>query len=158
MLLRLTLEQYTDIKNQLPKGICVGYQENDEYLLNTNDVHYIYEILSPSIEDLYSKTIENFYTTLPRKYSASQLRIEGQGISDKFIQRNIDEGINDEQSVWLLSRASQVSMFLMVGAIGDAAATLQAMEPDDMTESFHWITQDRINNILQDITEAYSRI
>jgi hypothetical protein len=158
MRLELTLEQYNEIEKELPLGISICFQDNFNYYLDTNSSELIYDKLELALDSLYSMTVEEFFASLPRKYKMAALREKGQEISDKFIERNLDDGISDEQSRWVLSKASTVTMYLLVGALGDAVAALHEMPLDDMTEEYHWITQERIQKVIEDINTAYQEV
>ncbi len=158
MKLQLNLEQYNEIEEELPSGISICFQDNSNYYLETRSVALIYDQLTLAIDNLYSVTVEEFFASLPRKYEMSILREKGQEISDKFIERNLDEGINDEQSKWVLNKSNDITMYLMVGALGDAASALNNMTADDMTEDYHWITQERIDKVIEDINTAYQEV
>ena len=158
MRLSLTLEQYNEIENELPEGLSAGFRDGYNYYLETRSIALIHDELALALDSLYSVTMEEFFESLPRKYKMSILREKGQEISDKFIERNLEDGINDEQSRWVLTKSSDVTLYLMVGALGDAAATLYNMPVDDMTEDYHWITQERIDKVIEDINTAYIEV
>lgn len=158
MRLQLTLEQYNEIESELPSGISICFEDDSNYYLETSNSALIYDQLTLALDNLYSLTVEEFFASLPRKYKMSILREKGQEISDKFIERNLNDGINDEQSKWVLTKAGDITMYLMVGALGDAAAALHNMPVDDMTEEYHWITQERKNKVIEDINTAYQEV
>lgn len=158
MRLKLTLEQYNEIENELPEGLSVGFRDGYNYYLETRSIALIHDELALALDSLYSVTMEEFFESLPRKYKMSILREKGQEISDKFIERNLEDGINDEQSRWVLNKSGDVTLYLMVGALGDAAAALYSMSVDDMTEDYHWITQERIDKVIEDINTAYMEV
>lgn len=58
----LTEQQYNDINNAFPQGIIVSYEDGGKYLLNDSILNYV--DLETIIDDLYSKTVENFLATL----------------------------------------------------------------------------------------------
>ena len=79
----------------------------------------------------------------------------------EFKQKNKDEGINIYQALWMhhRMRALVVNMggfettqdIINMGASGDietACICLQYCQPDDMTETFHWVSQERINYLV----------
>ena len=158
MRLQLTLEQYNEIESELPSGISICFEDDSNYYLETSNSALIYDQLTLAIDSLYNVTVEEFFASLPRKYKMSVLREKGQEISDKFIERNLDDGISDEQSKWVLNKSNDITIYLMVGALGDAAAALYNMTPDDMTEEYHWITQERINKVIEDINTSYQEV
>lgn len=79
----------------------------------------------------------------------------------QFKQKNIDEGINGSQAIWLhhRTRAMNITAFginytldiINMAASGDietACLSLMYSTPDDMTEPQHWLTQDRIDFLV----------
>lgn len=86
----------------------------------------------------------------------------GEKLMIAFKQKNILEGINLHQAIWLHSRmrAWEVSIpsvfgtdvvkvdiinMITAGDIETATVALQFGTADDMTKSYHWVSQERIN-------------
>ena len=155
MKLELTIVQFMEIQNALPQNYSLCYEVEGIYLLNTDDAYGIKPVIELIIFDLYDQTLDEFFASLPRKYDISILREEGQRISDRFLERNTLDGITSLQSAWVLEKAGPISILLLVGALAKARELLLSMSPDEMTEDFHWITQERINLIIEDINLAY---
>jgi len=155
MKLQLNVVQFMEIEGALPENYSLCYEVEGIYLLNTDDAYSIKPVIELVIFDLYNQTLEEFFSSLPRKYDIAVLREEGQRISDRFLERNTMDGITSEQSAWVLEKAGPISILLLVGALAKAKELLLSMTPDDMTEDFHWITQERINLIIEDIDLVY---
>lgn len=81
--------------------------------------------------------------------------------------RNISQGINLAQGLWMhhrmralpitfngLSLVQDVMNMAVSGDIEIACVTLQYAVADDMTEPYHWWSQDRINWLIADM-KAY---
>lgn len=75
-----------------------------------------------------------------------------------WIRKNTLEGMNVTQSLWVFTRfenvelnftfgTKKVDIFKMfyAGALPTAYYCLLRLQPDDMTQTYHWITQDRLN-------------
>jgi len=158
MRLGISFTQYNEINNELPDNYQLGYELSGEYFIETVASYRISEVLTPIIQNLYNQSMEDFLNSLDRKPDRGLLREAGAGISEKFIQRNADDNINDSQSACVLHRAGSITMFLVVGALVDAKNMLLALTPDDMSEPYHWITQERIDLVLADIEIYYKNI
>ncbi len=154
MKLGLTLVQFMEIEEALPVNYSLCQAEGDDYFLMTADAYIIKPVIETVILNLYNQTLEDFFDSLPRKYVISVLREEGEIICDRFLERNRDDGITNEQSSWVLGRAGPITTLLRVGALKNAKQMLMALTPDDMTQSFHWITQERIDLIIEEIDLA----
>lgn len=76
----------------------------------------------------------------------------------EFKQKNISEGINAQQALWLHHRASSWTCavggssfnvnLLAMAAVGDIEAIYVALAhgvPDDMTLAYHWMSQQRVD-------------
>lgn len=81
-----------------------------------------------------------------------------------WMRKNTIEGMTIEQSLWVFSRFEdftieingtnkKVDLFKMFqsGALPTLYYCLLKIEPDPMTESFHWITQPRIDWVKNEI-------
>jgi len=158
MRLGISFTQYNEINNELPDNYQLGYELSGEYFIETVASYRISEVLTPIIQNLYNQSMEDFLNSLDRKPDRGLLRESGAEISEKFIQRNADDNINASQSAWVLHRAGAITMFLVVGALVDAKNMLLALTPDDMSEPYHWITQERIDLVLADIEIYYKNI
>lgn len=84
----------------------------------------------------------------------------------EFKQKNKDEGINIYQAMHMhhRMRALNVNMggfetvqdIINMGASGDietACVCLQYCQPDDMTQAYHWLSQDRLNYLVSRMKE-----
>jgi hypothetical protein len=82
----------------------------------------------------------------------------------EYKQKNKDEGINGAQAIWLHHRvrAWQVNFrgipytvdLINMAASGDletACLSLMYGQPDDMTQPYHWFTQERIDCLVTEI-------
>jgi hypothetical protein len=158
MRLGISFTQYNEINNELPDNYKLGYELAGEHFIETVSSYRISEVLTPIIQNLYNQSMEDFLNSLERKPDRGLLRESGAVISERFIQRNSADNINSSQSAWVLHKAGAITMFLVVGALVDAKNMLLALTPDDMSEPYHWITQERIDMVLADIEEAYANI
>jgi hypothetical protein len=83
---------------------------------------------------------------------------------ERLKQKNITEGINVYQGLWMHHRmralpitvngvglVQDVMNMAVSGDIEIACVTLQYAQPDDMSQSYHWWTQDRINWLIADM-------
>lgn len=76
----------------------------------------------------------------------------------QFKQKNKDEGINGSQAIWMHHRVRAIDVYfpgmiqtkqdiINMGASGDietACLCLIYCVPDDMSESYHWLSADRV--------------
>lgn len=76
-----------------------------------------------------------------------------------WMRQNTIEGMNLQQSLWMFSRfegvtistpwntAQSIDLFKMlyVGAVPTVYYCLLRVQPDDMTQPYHWLTQARID-------------
>lgn len=82
----------------------------------------------------------------------------------EFKQKNKDEGISDIQALWLHHRTKAWSIsykgynftvdLMNMGLSGDietACLTLMSGQPDDMTQPYHWMNQERINFLVTEM-------
>ena len=152
MRLELTQTQYDEIENELPQGISICYQDEYNYYLETNDSVLIYDELSIAINNLYSMTVEQFFESLPERPNVIKLKQIGEKVLDNFLNRNIEDEITSEQVKHTMERTKDIESLLRLGSLETALIELGLLQPDSMTETQHWITQERINYIIDDIT------
>ena len=86
--------------------------------------------------------------------TVAKFRRAGEKIIDETVYQNQVDGIDYTQSKHLLSRVRDIFDLLKVGALNDARIDLQALSPDDFTQSQHWLTQARIDAIVNKIDVA----
>ena len=158
MRLGISFTQYVEINNELPDNYKLGYELAGEYFIETISAYKISEKLEPIIVSLYSQTLEEFLLLLDRKPDRELLREAGVKVSQRFMQRNSDDNIESSQSAWVLHRCNIITIYLVIGALVDAKDILLDLVPDDMSEPYHWITQERINKIIEDINTAYQEL
>lgn len=152
MRLELTLDQYNEIENELAEGISICYEDNSKYYIETNDSQLIYSELSIAFTSLYSMTVEQFFESLPVRPSVIKLKQIGEQVLDNFLSRNIEDEITSEQVIHTMERTKNVDALLRFGSLETALVELSVFVPDDMSEPFHWINQQRIDHIIDDIT------
>lgn len=83
---------------------------------------------------------------------------------DRFKQRNLSQGINALQALWMHHRVRALSItvggvpmvidLLNMAVSGDvemACIALQYTAPDDMTMPYHWLNQERLNFLINDM-------
>jgi len=150
--LQLTLEQFNELNTELPESITICYEDNSKYYIETNDSQLIYSELSIAIDNLYSMTVEQFFESLPVRPDVIKLKQIGEQILDNFLNRNIEDEITSEQVVHTMERTKDIDALLRFGSLETALAELSVFVPDDMSEPFHWVNQQRIDHIINDIT------
>jgi hypothetical protein len=82
----------------------------------------------------------------------------GRTLLHDFMRKNIIEGMNIKQSLWVFARfeeftiscdfgSKRVDFFKMFqsGAIPTAYYCLSQVAPDTMTETYHWLNQERLD-------------
>jgi len=82
----------------------------------------------------------------------------------QFKLKNISEGINAHQSLWLHHRTKKLDVNFMgipfevdvinMGGSGDiqtACISLMYCQPDDMTLPYHWLSQERLNWLVSEM-------
>jgi hypothetical protein len=82
----------------------------------------------------------------------------------EFKQQNLDDGITAQQALWLHHRARNLEVvvggvpmtvdILNMAIVGDIEAAYVALlncTPDDMSETFHWFNQSRIDFLKNSI-------
>ena len=77
----------------------------------------------------------------------------GSEVLKRCMKRNMAAGINAFQMEHLVERLGKIHVLLSMGALKDSITLLSVMEPDDITETYHWVTQDRVNEIISVIQE-----
>jgi hypothetical protein len=130
------------------------YSISDEMkVVLRNDFNQIANLPTPSeIQESYLKN-----TIRQRKEYADDLL-------ERLKQKNISEGINALQGMWMHSRMRALPITFMglpftqdimnmavSGDIEIACLTLMNATPDDMTQPYHWWSQDRINWLITDM-------
>ena len=93
-----------------------------------------------------------------------QRKIYADDLMSRFKRRNISDGINGYQGLWMHHRMRALDITFMgkaftidvlnlaiSGDIEIAALTLMNATPDDMSEAFHWLSADRINWLVGDM-------
>lgn len=63
-------------------------------------------------------------------------------------------GITQEQTNHVVTTLQDVILHGITGALGSSLAKLQAMSPDDFTQTYHWITQAHLDDNIAKI-QAY---
>lgn len=158
MRLAVTLEQYNEIENELPEGISICYQDNWNYYLETKDSVLIYDELSAAISNLYNITVEEFFASLPARPDVVKLREIGEMVLDNFSNRNIEDGITSDQVKHTLERTKDIESLLRLGSLDTALIELSVLQPDDMSQPFHWVTQARIDTLINDVNINLSEL
>jgi hypothetical protein len=105
----------------------------------------------------------NHTSTFDYNFESSKVSQEqnihfGQSLLHDWMRRNTLEGMSVNQSLWVFSRFEEftvnaifgtkhVDLFKMFqsGAIPTVYYCILRVTPDDMTQSYHWLTQERIN-------------
>lgn len=89
-----------------------------------------------------------------------------QSLLKQWMRRNTLEGMNIKQSLWVFARFEKftieingndehVDLFKMFasGAIPTLYYCLLQVQPDDMSETYHWLTEARINWVKSKLEE-----
>lgn len=137
-------------------------------------IHMSDELNSSDKEDLDS-LVENhsqnytssFEFTMAMSRTSQEVNLNfGNQLLNDWMRKNIIEGMNIKQSLWVFSRfedfyidcdfgSRKVDIFKMFrsGAIPTAYFCLLQVDVDPMTEDYHWITQERIDWVLSQIED-----
>ena len=158
MRLGLTFDQYTKIQKELPEHHSVCFEDEGLFYIETRDAYLIKTELEVIILNLYKKTLDEFLGALPKKPDPTRLREAGQMVLDSFVTRNIEESISSEQIKHALERTKYIESLLRLGSLSNALSELVLFEPDDMTESYHWLSKTRIDEIINDLQIAIDNI
>jgi hypothetical protein len=150
------------------------FGENFNFLLQENaNLKIYYQNLSPSqevqLEQLVSNHLDNFgstfdFTFLATRNSQQQNITFSQNLLQDWMRKNTLEGINIMQSLWVFSRFEQfivscdfgqkhVDLFKMFqsGALPTVYYCILQVQPDTMTEDYHWLTQERLDWVKEKI-------
>lgn len=101
------------------------------------------------------------------KYTIKERKQYSEDLIERLKEKNINEGINIAQALWMhhRMRANSISFsgipftidimnLVISGDIEVACVTLMNTTADDMSQPFHWLSQDRINWLILDM-KAY---
>jgi len=151
------------IQAELPQGFTFSFVRKDGRYVHTTEL--LNKWPSVDMDSICNSLFQKSYTDfLAEKYTAMMsdpiYKAElirdiyapiGQQVVSWFMGRNSVDGINNAQSKHVVQKAGEITTFLNSGAIPDALAALATLTPDDMTESYHWLSQERIDLVLNDI-------
>jgi hypothetical protein len=111
----------------------------------------------------YSKAPPNATIQL-LDFSIKRRKDYAEDLLERFKLKNITEGVNALQGLWMQHRMRAVDITFMgvpmtidvlnlaiSGDIEIACLTLLSCTPDDMSQPFHWMNQDRINWLVADM-------
>jgi hypothetical protein len=158
------------IQAQLPESFVFAFENSDGKFVHSSELVSKWSSVNMDtiIGGLFDKTYEEF---LAEKYSEmsidpiykSKLIEEiykpiGEKVINLFMGRNSVDGISNEQSKHVVNKAKEVTDFLGNGAIPDAMIALATFEVDDMTETYHWLSQERINLVIADLNKLLSEL
>lgn len=130
-------------------------------------------ILGTSMNEIALDTVINShvpdYTTIYIKNTVRQNKEFADDMMQRMKEKNISEGLSSiDQSAWVHHRLRKtdytlsdnttvvqidVMNLVVSGDIETAEHVLGQMSPDDMTESYHWLTQERIDWIRNEIRQ-----
>jgi hypothetical protein len=134
-------------------------------------------VFTPELETELSNIIATHQTTAPSSFdylfnfaskNTQEANIQfGTNLLFDWMRRNTLEGMTVEQSLWMFSRFEdfyvstgnfnkRVDIFKMftAGAIPTVFYCLLKVEPDDMTQPYHWLTEVRMGWVIERV-EAY---
>ena len=110
---------------------------------------------------------DQYYQLMNSQASQAASIAFGDKLMHDWMRQNQIEGITIEQSAWVFSRFEEyqvnfgaglkhIDMFklFLSGAIPTAYYAILGVAPDDMTQSYHWLTQARLDWVKSQI-EAY---
>jgi hypothetical protein len=115
------------------------------------------------LDNIVSNHEQNFsssfnYSFLASKNTQQQNIAFGQSLLHDWMRKNTLEGMTIVQSLWIFSRferfevefgfgPKRVDLFKMFqsGAIPTVYFCILQVQPDSMTEPYHWLTQDRLD-------------
>jgi hypothetical protein len=96
--------------------------------------------------------------------SVAERKVFCENLMDRLKIINVSQGINIGQALWFHHRARALSVsyngenytidllnLVISGDVETACIVLMNAIPDDMTESYHWLSQERINWIVGEI-------
>ncbi|MDX1472509.1 MAG: hypothetical protein R3213_13505, partial [Flavobacteriaceae bacterium] len=72
----------------------------------------------------------------------------------EYSAQNVLLGITTEQVVHVSTRLKDIMTLGLSGSLETVISELQAMTPDAMTETYHWLTQAQIDGVVAKI-QAY---
>lgn len=118
------------------------------------------------LDNLVSNHIANFIPNIVGK-TIVENKAYSDNMMERLKQKNILEGLSSiDQSSWVHHRLRKVPYLLsdnqtlvdidvlnlvVSGDVETAEQVLSQLQPDDMTKYYHWLTQERINWIRNDI-------
>lgn len=137
--------------------------------LSSNDQIILDGIVSNHLAT-YPNSLE--YIAATTQHKQEDYIMFGRTLLGDWMRRNTAEGMTIAQSLWVFSRfeefsinfepfdilnlsAKKVDMFkmFMSGALPTLYACLLQIEPDPMTEDYHWVTQARIDWVKERVGE-----
>jgi len=164
----LTEQQHNEIAAVMPKYLQFSYAcESGHYIHNSKMAdNWNFQINNMFI-DLYGFGYQSFLDSIATpptdaEYFAGAISNVYQPIGlrvvNKFMGRNKADGITHEQSNHTLIVGQAALNYLSTGALSDALKALDGINPDDMTEDYHWVTQEKIDLIKLDIYTELSKL
>ena len=131
--------------------------------LNENEINELNSIVANHV-DSFQNSFEYLFIT---SYKTQEQNIAfGQKLLHDWMRKNTLEGMSVKQSIWVFSRfedfevqcdfgSKKVDLFKMFysGALPTVYFCLLQVAPDPMTEDYHWLTQERIDWVKEQIEE-----
>jgi len=152
------------------------FEEGFKYLTqegNSLQVHHNLQTqeLIDQATIIISNHLDNYSSSFDYIFNATKVNQQesinfGQILLHDWMRKNTLEGMSIKQSLWVFSRfedfsiqcdfgSRKVDIFKMFqsGAIPTVYFCLLQVEPDPMTEDYHWVTQERMDWVLNKIKE-----
>ncbi len=149
------------------------FQENDtppdnsgEWLVMTTSAFEGYKALHRPAFLVYDQAVKNEIKLLNETKKLNKDKVEfAVELMLRFKLKNINEGISASQAVWLHAKTKHLAVnfpgmpqthidLLNIALSGDVEAgclALQYAVPDDMTESYHWLSQARLDWLVDEL-------
>lgn len=162
--------------SKLHQTLVLEFQNSFSHLSHSNETLVVHNSFSEAqavqASDIINNHLNSYNSTFDyifesTKNSQQQNINFGQTLLHDWMRKNIIEGMSVLQSVWVFSRFetfevnagfgnARVDLFKMFqsGAIPTVYLCLLQVQPDDMTQPHHWLTQVRIDWVKEQI-EAY---
>jgi len=148
--------------------------QSGEWVTLTKEQFDAYKVLHRASYQAYIDAIEAEENAVKEMLRVNQEKIDfGRKLMLNFKNMNIEQGINPVQAIWLHAKTRKLQVQIPQQAFGAAidcevdilnmalsgdleagCIALQFAIPDDMTEAYHWLNQDRINFLVTEI-KAY---
>ena len=155
----------------IPRETQTAPDESEGWLVYTSEQFLAYKILHRDAYQTYIDGVNAQEQADKEMLDQNQRKIDaGKLIMLKFKEMNISDGINPVQAIWLHSKTRKLQIQIPVEAFGIAMGTeidilnmalagdleagciaLQFAVADDMSQPYHWLNQERINWLVNEL-------